>query len=79
MLLKTGNDKKMRLNKAREVGRHSVRTRVKPLEGSWEAPVRQPMVKGLHQMGLYFRDSGVRVILSETGSRVFQDGLTLVV
>lgn len=52
---------------------------IKPLEGSWEAPVRQPMVKGLHQMGLYFRDSGVCMILFETGSRVFQDGLTLVV
>lgn len=52
---------------------------IKPLEGSWEAPVRQPMVKGLYQMGLYFGDSGVRMILFETGSRVFQDGLVHVV
>lgn len=50
-----------------------------PLEGSWEAPGRQPMVKGLQQMGLCFCDSGVRMILFETGSRVFQDGLTLAV
>lgn len=50
-----------------------------PLEGSWEAPERQSMVKGLHQMGLYFGDSGVRVIIFETGSCVFQDGLTLAV
>lgn len=35
------------------------------------------MVKGLHQMGLYFGDSGVSVIIFETGSRVVQDGLTL--
>lgn len=50
---------------------------IEPLEGSWEVPVRQPMVKGLHQMELYFGDSGVSVIIFETGSRVFQDGLTL--
>lgn len=32
------------------------------------------MVKGLHQMGSYFGDSGVSVIIFET---VVQDGLTL--